>query len=315
MPNQILLRTEQLAKRFGRIVAVNNLNLEVHQGDIYGFLGLNGAGKTTTIRMLLKLIKPSTGTIWLYGKELRRNYLEIIKSVGALIEMPVFYPYLSARQNLLLLARLSLAKSRNGLHETVSHLLGKVGLVERADDKVRTYSQGMRQRLGIAQALLPAFLSDNSNQHTPLIILDEPTNGLDPQGITDIRNLLKELNQQQRVTLLISSHLLSEIELLCNRVGIIKQGNLVIQGEVDKLLRETSALRLKAKPSNKAMALVKDLNWCTESRHGMSAEEIVVKCPFNRVSDLNTYLVQHNIQISEISPYGRTLEEYFISLM
>jgi ABC-2 type transport system ATP-binding protein len=236
--NDIILRTENLCRRFGRFQAVENLSLEIYSGDIYGFLGLNGAGKTTTIRMLLRLIKPDSGKIFIYGKDLNSSYLEIMHYLGGLVEIPAFYPYLSARQNLLLLARLRMLKSKSHINSVIDNLLSAVGLKERCNDRIRTYSQGMRQRLGIAAALLPAFIPTKNDNYSPMVILDEPTNGLDPQGIADIRNLIKKLNQEQNVTFLISSHLLSEMELLCNRVGIIRNGRLVISEDLQKLLKE-----------------------------------------------------------------------------
>ncbi|MFH1232044.1 MAG: ATP-binding cassette domain-containing protein [Planctomycetota bacterium] len=234
----VILRTENLCRRFGRFPAVEQLSLEIYSGDIYGFLGLNGAGKTTTIRMLLRLIKPDSGKIFIYGKDLNDSYLEIMHYLGGLVEIPAFYPYLSARQNLLLLARLRMLTSKSLVNSVVDNLLSAVGLKERADDRIRTYSQGMRQRLGIAAALLPAFIPAKNFGYSPLIILDEPTNGLDPQGIADIRNLIKKLNREQNVTFFISSHLLSEMELLCNRVGIIRNGRLIISEDLRKLLKE-----------------------------------------------------------------------------
>lgn len=234
----VILRTENLCRRFGKFPAVENLSLEIYSGDIYGFLGLNGAGKTTTIRMLLRLLKPDSGKIFIHGKDISNSYLEIMHYVGGLVEIPAFYPYLSARQNLLLLTRLRMVTSKSLINSIIDNLLSAVGLKERANDKIRTYSQGMRQRLGIAAALLPAFIPIKNSNYSPLIILDEPTNGLDPQGIADIRNLIKKLNQEQNVTFFISSHLLSEMELLCNRVGIIRNGKLVISEELQKLLKE-----------------------------------------------------------------------------
>ncbi|MFH0889189.1 MAG: ATP-binding cassette domain-containing protein [Planctomycetota bacterium] len=234
----VILRTENLCRRFGKFPAVENLSLEIYSGDIYGFLGLNGAGKTTTIRMLLRLIKPDSGKIFIHGKEISNSYLEIMHYVGGLVEIPAFYPYLSARQNLLLLTRLRMVTSKSFINSIVDNLLSAVGLKARANDKIRAYSQGMRQRLGIAAALLPAFIQIKNPDYSPLIILDEPTNGLDPQGIADIRNLIKKLNKEQNVTFFISSHLLSEMELLCNRVGILRNGKLVISEELRKLLKE-----------------------------------------------------------------------------
>jgi len=236
--SEIILKTENLSRSFGRFPAVENLSLEVHQGDIYGFLGLNGAGKTTTIRMLLRLIKPASGNIFIYNKELNRHHLEIMNSVGGLVEIPAFYPYLSARQNLYLLCRVRMLKDKKLINSIIDELLTVVGLVRRADDRIRAYSQGMRQRVGIAAALLPAYIPGNDPAQKPLVILDEPTNGLDPQGIYDIRNLIKKLNQEKGVTFLISSHLLSEIELICTRVGIIRSGRLVIQEELKTLLKQ-----------------------------------------------------------------------------
>jgi len=235
--SDIILKTEHLARHFGRFPAVEDLSLDIYKGDIYGFLGLNGAGKTTTIRMLLRLIRPESGRITVFGKDFNADYLEIMRSIGGLVEIPCFYPYLSARDNLLLLMRLQMVADKSLRYSVTDELLSAVGLRERCNDRVRTYSLGMRQRLGVAAALLPAFIPQRTPNQTPLIILDEPTNGLDPQGIADIRNLIKKLNKEKQVTFFISSHLLSEIELLCNRVGIIRQGKLVISEDLAKLLK------------------------------------------------------------------------------
>jgi ABC-2 type transport system ATP-binding protein len=233
---QIAIRTENLSRRFGRFPAVQDLSLEIYAGDIYGFLGLNGAGKTTTIRMLLRLLKPDAGKIFVYGNDLDAAYLEIMNYLGGLVETPTFYPYLSGRENISLFARLRMLKSRDLINSIVNDLLALVGLKERADDKIHIYSQGMRQRLGIASALLPCFIPNLSK--SPIVILDEPTNGLDPQGISDIRNLIQKLNQEKKITFLISSHLLSEMELLCNRVGIIRNGKLIISEDLQTLLKQ-----------------------------------------------------------------------------
>lgn len=234
----LILKTEYLSKHFGQIKAVNNLILELYEDDIYGFLGLNGAGKTTTLRLLLGLIRPTAGKIYLFGQELNQHYLEIMNRVGALIETPAFYPYLSGWENLVLLARLGGHLKKEVLHD----LLEQVGLRNRADDKVRTYSQGMKQRLGIAQALLGCLANGVSADKPKLVLLDEPTNGLDPLGIIEIRNLIKQFHKVYRVTFLISSHLLSEIELLCNRIGVIKEGHLVAQGTIKELVPENKIL-------------------------------------------------------------------------
>jgi ABC-2 type transport system ATP-binding protein len=234
----IILKAERLCRYFGRFPAVEDLSFEIRIGDIYGLLGLNGAGKTTTIRMLLNLIKPESGQITIFGKSLELNYLEILRSVGGLVESPSFYPYLSAHENLLILMRLRMVVDKSLRDDIADELLSAVSLDERGRDSVSSYSLGMKQRLGVAAALLPAFIPWGNSNQTPFIILDEPTNGLDPQGIADIRNLIKKLNKEKRVTFLISSHLLSEIELLCNRIGIIRQGRLVISECLAKLLKD-----------------------------------------------------------------------------
>jgi ABC-type multidrug transport system ATPase subunit len=312
----LILKTEHLSKCFGRIKAVNDLNLEVSAGDIYGFLGLNGAGKTTTLRLLLGLIIPSGGNIWLFGQESKRHYLEIMRRVGALVETPVFYPYLSGRENLMLLAELGGAyhPAKAGLTKNVlANLLEQVGLADRADDKVRTYSQGMKQRLGIAQALLTCLVDRAGTTGPKLVMLDEPTNSLDPQGIAEIRALIKQFHQTYNVTFLISSHLLSEVELLCNRVGVIKEGQLIVQGTIKELLQETtpSYTRLGVTPLAYARELIKQLDWVQEVIE-ISDAELQVRCDHTRLAELNAYLVHHNIKVQELIPKKKGLEEYFM---
>src|SRR3989339_2156864 len=223
---QQIVKVSQLTKQFNSLTAVNQLSFSVESGDVYGFLGQNGAGKSTTIRMLLTLITPTSGEISIFGYDLNKHRKEILQQIGAVIEKPDVYKYLSAYENLKLFAKLSGVKPTNKM---LMDQLEMVGLASRAHDTVKTFSQGMKQRLGIGIALV----------HNPqLIILDEPTNGLDPQGIADIRNLINKLNKEKEVTFFISSHLLSEMELLCNRVGIIRQGKLVISEDLAKLLKE-----------------------------------------------------------------------------
>ena len=205
----VVIKVDNLSKKFKDFTAVNNLSFTVNKGDVYGFLGQNGAGKSTTIRMLLTLIKPTTGNITIFEKNLQTNRKKILQQTGAVIEKPDLYKYLSAYDNLSIFAKMSGIKSTKLL---LMNQLEMVGLAQRAKDKVETFSQGMKQRLGIAVALV----------HNPdLIILDEPTNGLDPQGITDIRNLILSLSKDRGKTVVVSSHLLSEIELVANRMIII----------------------------------------------------------------------------------------------
>lgn len=306
----LILKTENLSKHFGRFPALSNLNLEVQQGDIYGFLGLNGAGKTTTLRLLLRLIAPSRGKIWILEQDLKRHQLAIMSRVGALIETPAFYSYLSGRANLVLLARLG----GHFKNDIITDLLTRVGLIDRADYKVNTYSQGMKQRLGIAQALLPCLLDQSSGPK--LVMLDEPTNGLDPQGVVQIRNLIKQLHETHNVSFVISSHLLTEIELLCNRVGVIKQGQLVVQGTIQELLQGTTPayVRLHVTPLDQTKKLIKQLDWVQELVV-ISESELKVRCVPERLAELNAYLVRHNIKVSELTLERKGLEEFFMDKM
>lgn len=218
-----IIRVQGLSKSYGDFQAVNDLAFSVLPGEVYGFLGQNGAGKSTTIRMLLTLIKPSNGRIEIMGKDLSRHRNEILKQVGAVVERPDLYKYLTAYENLRLFALMSGVKPDKS---ALMKQLEQVGLADRAFDKVKTFSQGMKQRLGLAVALI----------HDPqLIILDEPTNGLDPQGIADVRNLILHLSRHHHKTILVSSHLLSEIELIADRMLIIDRGRKIVEGSVREL--------------------------------------------------------------------------------
>jgi ABC-type multidrug transport system ATPase subunit len=225
-----IIRATGLTKHFGQLSAVESLSFTVEQADIYGFLGQNGAGKSTTIRMLLTLVAPTSGKIEIFGMNLRTHRREILRRVGAVIERPDLYKYLSAYENLSLFARMSGIKPSSAL---LMRQLEQVGLAERAHSKVNTYSQGMKQRLGIAVALV----------HDPdLVILDEPTNGLDPQGIADIRNLILHLSNHLGKTVLVSSHLLSEMEVIAGRMLIIDKGKKIVEGRVEELFDPAATL-------------------------------------------------------------------------
>ena len=220
---QQIVQVKGLTKQFKNLTAVNDLSFSVNEGDVYGFLGQNGAGKSTSIRMMLTLIEPTSGQIELFGMDLARNRREILRNVGAVIEKPDVYKYLSAYENLELFARLSGIKPTKKL---LMDQLEMVGLAARANDRVKTFSQGMKQRLGIGIALV----------HNPqLIVLDEPTNGLDPQGIADIRNLILHLSRDLKKTIVVSSHLLSEIEQVATRVLIIDKGRKLVEGNATEL--------------------------------------------------------------------------------
>ena len=219
-----IIRVQHLSKQFDEIKAVDDLSFTVKQGCVHGFLGQNGAGKSTTIRMLLTLIRPTEGDIEIFGLPLSRHRREILRRIGAVIERPDLYKYLSAYDNIRLFARLSgMHPQRNQLMEQ----LERVGLAERAQSRVHTFSQGMKQRLGLAIALV----------HNPdLVILDEPVNGLDPQGIADIRNLILHLSREEGKTVFVSSHLLSEMEMIADNMLIIDKGRKVVEGPVKDLL-------------------------------------------------------------------------------
>ena len=224
---KIILQTKNLSKNFGKRTAVQNLNLNIYKGDIFGFLGPNGAGKSTTIRMIIGLISPSDGEVIINNKKYHHRNKNIRQKIRVLIEEPKFYEYMSALENMKILAQLSGIKNTSN----IENCLKLVNLYSRRYDKVHSFSQGMKQRLGIAQTLLG---------NPELIILDEPTNGLDPQGIREIRELILNLNKRKNITFIISSHILQEIENCCNRLAILKEGNLLVQGDIHKLLKGKS---------------------------------------------------------------------------
>ena len=293
------LQTEALTKRFGRRTAVDRLTIRVDWGDIYGFLGPNGAGKSTTLRMLLGLVRPTSGVIKFPVRASTWEYLRARSRIGAIIETPAFYENVSGRRNLQLLASLS-----GGVEsKRVDEVLEIVGLRDRARDPVRVYSYGMRQRLGIAQALLP----------TPeLIILDEPTNGLDPQGIQETRQLIRRLRSDFRLTVLLSSHLLTEVEQLCNQVGIIHEGRLLYQGTPDALLAPTSRFKVRVDNLSAASQLLTTQPGVTVSQNGNAF--LRIDTDVERVPAVNALLVGHGINVYELTPIQESLEEAFLRL-
>ncbi len=296
---EVVLQTQGLTKRFRSRTAVNNLSLHVERGDNSGFLGPNGAGKSTTLRMLLGLIRPTAGKIEFPVPGLHWDYLQARSRIGAIIETPAFYENFSARRNLRLLASLSGGVSS----KTVDEILEIVGLKERAHEPVKVFSYGMRQRLGIAQALLP----------TPqLIILDEPTNGLDPQGIQQTRQLIRRLRDELKLTIMLSSHLLAEVEQLCNRVGIINEGRLLYEGEPAALVAPTTKFKLKVDQMSVAFDLLAADPSITVNRNG--ASYIHVDAHAEHISNVNALLVSHGIKVYELSPTQETLEEAFLRL-
>jgi ABC-type multidrug transport system ATPase subunit len=295
-----ILKTHQLSKSFKDFKAVDNLSFEVNQGDIFGFLGQNGAGKSTTIRMLLSLIQPEAGSIEIFGMNLHTHRNEILKRVGAVIEKPDLYKYLSAYDNLKLFAKMS------GISVSKSLLMDQlelVGLANRYNSKAGTFSQGMKQRLGIAVALV----------HNPdLIVLDEPTNGLDPQGIADIRNLILKLSHERNKTILVSSHLLSEIELIANRMLIIHNGKKVVEGEVKVLLDPSKTIvKLETGDNQKAFELLSNSNW-TKGLSNIN-NQIQLEIIKSEIPDLIRYLTANETDIYLIQNL-HSLEDYFLKL-
>ncbi|MEP6570080.1 MAG: ABC transporter ATP-binding protein [Acidobacteriota bacterium] len=295
----LILQTEALTKRYGRRTVVDSLELTVERGDIFGFLGQNGAGKSTVIRMALGLVRPTRGRVLLFGHDMAKNPLPALGRVGAIVEAPAFYENFSGFRNLDMLAAMSGGAGKNRIDET----LELVGLRERAYDPVRAYSHGMRQRLGIAQALLP---------HPEFIILDEPTDGLDPQGIHEIRFLLPRLRDELGLTIMLSSHLLSEVEKICNRVAIINEGCLLYQGAIEKLISQEKTIKITVEPLESAYRLLSQDPTLSVRQNGSIS--LYVKMPEANIPRVNALLVANNIRVLELVVQRPSLEETFLNL-
>ena len=299
-----VIQVQGLTKKFGhQFTAVNDLSFSVNKGDVYGFLGQNGAGKSTTIRMLLSLITPTSGSIEIFGMPLQTNRAAIMQNVGAVIEKPAMYEYLTAYQNLKIFSALS------GVSKTRVQLLNEldvVGLAARAHDLVRTFSQGMKQRLAIAMAMV------NDPQ---LILLDEPTNGLDPQGIADIRNLILQLSRVQGKTVLVSSHLLSEIEQVATRLIIIDKGCKLVEGD-SKDLFDTSKTVVAIQTLNniEATKQLMQTNWASHVLIERSTDkEICMQLDEKLIPTLHKNLVEMGIGVLSVKPM-HSLEDYFLRI-
>jgi ABC-type multidrug transport system ATPase subunit len=294
-----IIKVNHISKHFGQLKAVDDLSFEVKEGEVFGFLGQNGSGKSTTIRMLLSLIHPTSGCIEIFGKSLQKNRNQILEQVGAIIERPDLYPYLSAKEHLQLFVKL---RKRNiGIAE-INNTLHLVGLLERASDKVQTFSLGMKQRLGIAIALV----------HNPqLIILDEPTNGLDPQGIADIRNLIQYLSKEGK-TVMVSSHLLSEIEQLATTLLIIHKGKKMAEGSIKELLDpEKRIVQIKSLNDEKTHQTILD---GTFSNYVLPRKEgIFLKLPTNEIPQLTESLVKAGVALLGVETKN-SLEDYFLQI-
>jgi ABC-type multidrug transport system ATPase subunit len=294
---EVVLRTNGLSKRFGKRWAIKGLNIEVHRGDIFSFLGPNGAGKSTTIRIILTLLRPTAGEVEIFGMNLHKNRRAVLSRVCGIVEKPDFYLYLSAYENLKILGSMTCRIQKDEIMEA----LDVVGLEPRALEKVKTFSHGMKQRLGIAQALLTK---------PELVILDEPTTGLDPQGMKEVRGLIKKLATEKEMTIFLSSHLLSEVELVSTRMAVINQGELVTQGSVSELLdRETTKYSIEASPVDSAVELIRKLPYAEV----LSVEngKIEVRIEPSQAPELIRTLITNHIEVSSYYPH-RTLEDFFL---
>lgn len=303
MDNRIkIVEVKNLVKNYGKFCAVKDVSFDVYQNDVFGFLGPNGAGKSTTIRTILSLISPTSGTINLFGKSLITNRNYALSKIGCIVEKPDFYKYLSAKKNLEIFARISgtsISKTK------VSELIEFVGLTGRENDKLSGFSHGMKQRLGIAQTLL----------HDPeLIILDEPTTGLDPQGIIDIRNLILQLKNEKNKTVILSSHILSEIELIANRMIIINKGKTIVQGNVVDLLNsEEVIVQFKVDDVSKAIELLKQSEF-NSNEITNNDSNLLIHTKVEAIAIINNLFCSNTINVSSIET-KRKLEDYFLRLI
>ncbi|NGZ77340.1 ABC transporter ATP-binding protein [Saccharibacillus alkalitolerans] len=295
---EMMIETRNLTKKYRGTRAVDALNLAIPRGEIYGFLGPNGAGKTTTIRMLLGLIKPDSGVVQIFGQDLRKDRLRILRRVGSLVEYPSYYGHLNAIENLETSRRiLNVPKSR------IDEVLHTVGLTKDAKRHVKGYSLGMKQRLGIASALLGS---------PELLILDEPTNGLDPSGILEIRELIKRMPQEQGITVLVSSHLLSEVEQMASSVGIVNQGRMIFQDTIPNLQRKAgSEIHIALSDAETAMITARELGCFPRLDQG----KLVFKGIDNdQIARLVTALVDARHSIYRVEERRKSLEDLFLTM-
>ncbi len=297
-----VIKTSNLTKIYGNQKSVDSLNMTVNQGEIYGFLGRNGAGKTTTIRMLLGLIKPTNGQIEIFGENFYKNQKEILRRIGSIVEVPGFYENLTGKENLLINAKIIGVHKKNAIEEA----LQIVGLQNETKKLVGQYSLGMKQRLGIARALL---------HHPELLILDEPTNGLDPISIKEMRRLIKSLAEERNITILISSHILSEIEQLVDRIGIIHKGKLLEEVTFDYLRKKNRKyIEFQVSNDNKATMLLEQR--CNIFDYEVHDEgNIRIYSHFGQQAEINKLFVQNDIDVVKIAMSEDKLEDYFTRLV
>lgn len=298
MKMEYVVETKGLTKKFGKETVVNQLDMKIRKGEVYGFLGPNGAGKTTTIRMLLGLLKQTSGSTYIFQKNLQHERINILKKVGSLVENPSYYPHLTAKENLE-----TLRKILGAPKERIQEVLDIVNLSYAANKKVKSFSLGMKQRLGIASALL---------NNPELLILDEPTNGLDPSGIIEIRHLLKKLAAEDGITIIISSHLLSEIEQIATTVGIVMNGNMIFQDSIE-------VLRKLANPKIILKVREPEQAWRVLLSSGIKADFENGGIYLNELSDEQVastirVLVENDHSIYRVEEEKHTLEDIFLQM-
>lgn len=298
---EVAMELKNVQKKINNKEIIKDLSFSINKGEVFGLIGPNGAGKTTTIRMMVGLMKITNGDVHIFGKSITSDFKEAIREVGAIVENPELYPFLTGEQNLKQYARMIPGITQERIDEAVR----LVGLEKVLHEKVGRYSLGMRQRIGIAQALL----------HKPsVLILDEPTNGLDPAGIREIRQYIRKLATEENVAVIISSHLLSEIELMCDRIGVIKNGELVAIQEVkdnepqkdDKLLQ----VEMEATPQNQALSIVQ-----AQTNAEKEGKKLKFELEKEKIPQLISALVEANIQVYEVSVTKSTLEDKFFDLI
>lgn len=294
--NEVTLSVKNLRKTIGKKEIIKGLNFELHKGEVFGFLGPNGAGKTTTIRMLTGLIKPTNGTVSICGYDVKKEFTKAMGYLGCIVENPELYPFLTGWDNLVHFANMLPSISEEQIKETVAF----VGLDKRIHDKVKTYSLGMRQRLGIAQALL---------NRPRVLILDEPTNGLDPAGIREMRQFIRNLAEKEGLSVLVSSHLLSEIQLLCDRVAIMKKGEIIQVDSVENLLTKQEKLVWKLEPLLQGKKILEQY-----TTTNIDGDYLITPLVGDQAAEWSKALVQNGVLILEMNRKIPVLEDLFLEL-
>ncbi|MCD1258003.1 ABC transporter ATP-binding protein [Paenibacillus athensensis] len=302
MSNEPIVQLRGVTKRIGKTTIIDQLTFDVPRGEIFGFLGPNGAGKTTTIRMMVGLMSISSGEIIINGHHIQSQFHQAIRHVGAIVENPEMYKYLSGYHNLIHFARMVPGVTQ----ERIDEVIKLVRLEERIHDKVKKYSLGMRQRLGVAQALL----------HRPsLLILDEPTNGLDPAGIRELRDYLRQLTRTEGITVIVSSHLLSEMELMCDRVAILQKGKLVDVKTIADFIgtgEQGQTYLIEAHPAERALAAIREMDGI--SGVCLRPEGLEVKTERERIPDLLLHLMRQDIRVYGVQAQRQSLEDRFLEM-